>query len=89
MTTLQRLYAEYGRSPWLDDLTRSSLPDGIRRVTANPTIFTEAVVGSADYDEQFAALTAAGCPVGDAHWQLVVDHIPAALAAKAGRLSRC
>jgi transaldolase len=89
MTTLQRLYTEYGQSPWLDNLTRGYLrdgtlkqlvADGIRGVTANPTIFAKAIVGSADYDEQFAALTAAGRPLEDAYWQLVVDDITAALA---------
>jgi transaldolase len=89
MTTMERLYSEYGQSPWLDNLTRGYLrdgtlarmvADGIRGVTANPTIFTKAIVGSVDYDEQFAALTAAGYPLEDAYWQLVVDDITAALA---------
>ena len=69
MTKLQRLYAEQGQSPWLDNLTRGYLRDGtlarmvrdgIRGVTANPTIFARAIEGSADYDEQFASLTAVG-----------------------------
>lgn len=89
MTSLERLYAEQRQSPWLDNLSRGYLRDGtlartvvdgIRGVTANPTIFTRAIVGSADYDEQFAALTAAGRPLEDAYWQLVVDDITAALA---------
>jgi transaldolase len=89
MTTMKRLYTEYGQSPWLDNLTRGYLrdgtlarmvADGIRGVTANPTIFTKAIVGSADYDKQFGALTAAGHPIEDAYWQLVVDDITAALA---------
>src|SRR3954454_14236531 len=89
MTNLQRLYREYGQSPWLDNLTRGYLrdgtlarmvADGIRGVTANPTIFTKAIVGSADYDEQFSALTRAGLPLEDAYWRLVVDDIIAALA---------
>jgi transaldolase len=89
MTKLERLHSEYGQSPWLDNVTRGYLregtlermvAEGIRGVTANPTIFTKAIVGSADYDEQFSALTAAGSPVEDAYWQLVVDDITAALA---------
>src|SRR3954470_285357 len=89
MTTLERLYTEYGQSPWLDNLTRGYLhdgtlarmvADGIRGVTANPTIFSKAIVGSADYDEQFAGLTAAGHPLEDAYWRLVVDDVTAALA---------
>jgi transaldolase len=89
MTKIKRLYTQYGQSPWLDNLTRGYLrdgtmarmvADGIRGVTANPTIFTKAIVGSVDYDEQFAALTAAGRPLEDAYWQLVVDDVTAALA---------
>jgi transaldolase len=89
MTALHRLYAEHGQSPWLDNLTRGYLRDGtlarlvaggIRGVTANPTIFARAIEGSADYDEEFAALTAAGCSVEDAYWELVVADITAALA---------
>src|SRR5690348_6639633 len=89
MTTLERLYTEYGQSPWLDNRTRGyphdgtparMVADGIRGVTANPTIFSKAIVGSDDYDEQFAALAAAGRPLEDAYWQLVVDDVTAALA---------
>jgi transaldolase len=89
MTKLQRLHAEHGQSPWLDNLTRGYLrdgtlarlvADGIRGVTANPTIFARAIEGSTDYDEQFSSLTAAGCSVQDAYWELVVADITAALA---------
>jgi transaldolase len=73
----------------LDHLTRAYLRDGvlarlvaegIRGVTANPTIFAKAIGASADYDEQFSSLTAAGCSVEDACWELVVADITAALA---------
>ena len=89
MNKLQRLYAEQGQSPWLDNLTRGYLRDGtlarmvgdgIRGVTANPTIFARAIEGSADYDEQFASLTAVGVPVEDAYWELVIADVTAALA---------
>lgn len=89
MSKLHQLYAEQGQSPWLDNLTRGYLrdgtlarlvADGIRGVTANPTIFARAIEGSADYDEQFASLTAAGHSVADAYWELVVADIAAALA---------
>jgi transaldolase len=88
MTNLQRLYDEQGQSPWLDNLTRVYLrdgtlsrlvADGIRGVTANPTIFARAIEGSDAYDEQFAALIARGHPVPDAYWDLVVDDIGDAL----------
>ena len=63
MSKLHRLYAEYGQSPWLDNLTRGYLQDGtlarmvgdgIRGVTANPTIFARAIERS---DSQYAAST--------------------------------
>jgi transaldolase len=88
MTKLQRLYDEQGQSPWLDNLTRVYLrdgtlgrlvADGIRGVTANPTIFARAIEGSDAYDEQFAALIAQGRPVLDAYWDLVVDDVGDAL----------
>jgi transaldolase len=84
MTKLQRLHHEQGQSPWLDNLTRGYLrdgtlgrlvADGIRGVTANPTILARAIEGSDAYDEQFATLIAQGRPVVDAYWDLVVDDI--------------
>lgn len=89
MTRLQRLYRDHGQSPWLDNLTRGYLrdgtlarmvDDGIRGVTANPTIFAKAIGGSNDYDEQFSSLIGAGCSVDDAYWELVVADIVDALA---------
>jgi transaldolase len=88
MTKLQRLYDEQGQSPWLDNLTRVWLrdgtlgqlvADGIRGVTANPTILARAIEGSDAYDEQFATRIAQGRPVTDAYWDLVVDDIIDAL----------
>ena len=89
MTKLHRLYDEQGQSPWLDNLTRVYLrdgtlaglvDDGIRGVTANPTIFARAIEGSDAYDEQFAELIAKGRSVPEAYWDLVVDDIIEALA---------
>jgi transaldolase len=88
MTKLMRLFAEYGQSPWLDNLTRAYLrdgtlaryvADGVRGVTANPAIFARAIEGSAAYDEQFSALIAAGTSVPDAYWELVFGDIDGAL----------
>jgi transaldolase len=88
MTKLQRLYDEQGQSPWLDNLTRVYLrdgtlgrlvADGIRGVTANPTIFARAIEGSDAYDEQFATLIAQERPVEDAYWELVVHDVVDAL----------
>jgi transaldolase len=84
MTRLERLFGEQGQSPWLDNLTRGYLrdgtlarmvADGIRGVTANPTIFARAIQGSDDYDDQFRACVAAGSTVPDAYWELVVTDV--------------
>jgi transaldolase len=65
VTKLQRLYDEQGQSPWLDNLTRVYLrdgtlgrlvADGIRGVTANPTIFARAIEDSDAYDQQLHTL---------------------------------
>ena len=88
MTRLHRLYDEQGQSPWLDNLTRPYLrdgtlarlvTDGIRGVTANPTIFARAIEGSDAYDGQFADLIGKGRSVEDAYWDLVVDDVIDAL----------
>jgi transaldolase len=88
MTKLHRLHAALGQSPWLDNINRRYLHDGtltrlvaegIRGVTANPTILAHAISGSADYDEQLASLIAAGCSVEAAYWELVITDIEDAL----------
>lgn len=88
MNKLRSLYAELGQSPWLDNLRREDLTggrlaalvaDGIRGVTANPTIIGRAIAGSTAYDEPFAELIATGASVQDAYWQLVIDDVDAAL----------
>ena len=87
MTKLQRLYAEHAQSPWLDNITRRHPPgilahlvdEGIRGVTANPTIFSKAIQASGDYDQQFASLMAEGASVEDAFWELVISDVIAAL----------
>src|SRR4051794_702230 len=89
MTKLEHLYQHFGQSPWLDNLTRASLrdgtlarmvSDGIRGVTANPTIFARSITGSHDYDEQFSALLAAGKSVNEAYWELIISDTSQALA---------
>jgi transaldolase len=88
VSKLHRLFNEQGQSPWLDNLTRTALrdrtlaalvDDGIRGITANPTIFAKAIEGSNAYDEQFAALTAGGRSVVDAYWEMVIDDVCNAL----------
>ncbi len=89
MTKLHQLHAEFDQSPWLDNLTRNDLRDGtlsqwvgdgIRGVTANPTIFARAIEGSDAYDEQFRSLIAQGRDVNDAYWELVIADTCDALA---------
>ncbi|HEX8770454.1 MAG TPA: transaldolase [Acidimicrobiales bacterium] len=88
MTKLEQLHDDYGQSPWLDNLKRGDLRhgtlarlvgEGIRGVTANPTIFGKAIEGSADYDQQFGTLIAAGHSIESAYWDLVVDDVASAL----------
>src|SRR5689334_18994809 len=89
MTKLEQLFEDYGQSPWLDNLTRPYLrdgtlarfvADGIRGVTANPTIFARAIQGSDAYDEQFRSLIAGDESVLDACWTLIVDDVKDACA---------
>jgi transaldolase len=89
MTKPQQLFAEYGQSPWLDNLTRPYLrdgtlarmvADGIRGVTANPTIFARAIEGSDAYDAQFQTLITSGWTVPDAYWELVIADVQDACA---------
>jgi transaldolase len=89
MTKLQQLSHDLGQSPWLDNLSRVYLrdgtlarmvDDGIRGVTANPTIFAKAIEGSDAYDDQFGRLIAAGWSTNDAYWDLVVDDVSNTLA---------
>jgi transaldolase len=88
MTKLHHLHADCGQSPWLDNLTRAYLRDGtlasmvdegIRGVTANPTILARSISGSHDYDEQFTSLMATGCSVSEAYWELVLSDATEAL----------
>jgi len=68
MNTLQRLYAEFGQSPWVDSIDRQMIDsgglavligDGIRGLTSNPTIFAKAIAGGF-YDELIGRLHADG-----------------------------
>jgi transaldolase len=88
MDRLLRLHAEFGQSPWLDNLQRGYLTsgqlaslvrDGIRGLTSNPTIFQKAIQGSADYDDQFGELARAGDDVTEHYWSMVLADINGAL----------
>lgn len=85
---LRRLHDEQGQSPWLDNLRRDLIlggglvavrDSGVRGLTSNPTIFQKAIQGSADYDEQFARLRAAGATVLESYWDMVITDIHGAL----------
>lgn len=89
MSRLQRLHAEQGQSPWLDNLTREDLSSGhlarlvasgVRGVTANPTIVARAIESSDEYDEQFSSLLTAGRSTVEAYWALVASDVSAACA---------
>ena len=89
MTRLHQLHDRHGQSPWLDNLTRGHLTSGrlrhlvaqgIRGITSNPTIIAKAIGGSADYDGQLAALTAAGRDAEASYWALVTSDLNGALA---------
>jgi transaldolase len=66
MTKLNDLYADYGQSPWIDNLRRDWLldgtlkkyvNDGVRGLTSNPSIFEKTIGGSSAYDSDIAAST--------------------------------
>lgn len=78
------LYESEGQSPWLDNLKRSYITsgklvairnNGVRGLTSNPSIFQNAIQGSADYDEQFIELRAQNRPIIDDYWSLVIRDI--------------
>ena len=66
LTRSVELYEKQRQSPWLDFIRRNMLhdgglkryieQDGIRGVTANPTIFAQAIGAGDDYDAQIADL---------------------------------
>jgi transaldolase len=89
MTKLARLHDEQRQSPWLDNLSRNDLrsgalvrlvANGVRGVTANPTIVAKAIEGSDAYDGQFELLMTRGRSVEDAYWDLAVADVVDALA---------
>ena len=84
MPRLHQLSADFGQSPWLDNLRRDYLTSGalaglrdrgVRGLTSNPTIFQKAIQGSNEYDEQFRSLVVAGASVHEAYWDMVATDI--------------
>ncbi len=85
---LQRLYDDYGQSPWLDNLARPLLKDGsiarliaegVRGITSNPTIFQHAIETTDQYDEQYLKLRSDGMSNEAAYWELVKIDVVEAL----------
>ncbi len=81
---LKELYEQQGQSPWLDFIRRNMLNDGglqgyvdrgIRGVTANPTIFAQAIAAGDDYDAQIRALLEEGVPPPDMFERIATDDI--------------
>jgi transaldolase/glucose-6-phosphate isomerase len=77
---------EYGQAAWLDFLARRFLAegglqklvehDGLTGVTSNPSIFQQAIAGSADYDSALKKAEAEGdCDVMALYERLAIDDI--------------
>jgi transaldolase / glucose-6-phosphate isomerase len=74
-----------GTSVWLDQIKRSLITtgelqrlveeDSLRGVTSNPTIFNQAILGSDDYDEQFAELAQDGKDTRAIYQELAIKDI--------------
>jgi transaldolase len=83
MNTLQRLYAEFGQSPWIDSIDRELIEsgqlaklvdDGIRGLTSNPTIFAKAIAGG-HYDALIGRLHAGGADAQSIYEAIAVGDI--------------
>lgn len=82
---LVELYAKQGQSPWLDFIRRNMLndgglkrlteQDGIRGVTANPTIFAQAISAGDDYDAQIKQLVEQGADQANLFEQIATSDI--------------
>ncbi len=82
---MQELYEKQRQAPWLDYIRRDMLhngrlkryveEDGIRGVTANPTIFEKAISAGTDYDEQIAQLLSHGVAPPDLFEAIAVSDI--------------
>ncbi len=84
LTALQ----EQGQGVWLDYIRRNMLQsgelrglienDGLRGMTANPTIFQQAIAAGNDYDESVSRLIRAGAEPIDIYEAVAVEDIQAA-----------
>ncbi len=79
---------EFGQSPWLDFIRRSTIQNGemaalitdfgIQGVTSNPAIFEAAIAGSTDYDDAIKVLAGEGKSSEDIYDQLSIEDVGAA-----------
>ena len=79
---------EHGQSYWIDNLTRTMIrggelerrvaKEGLRGVTSNPKIFSQAMSQGEAYDDQIRELVAAGKSVSEIYEELVVTDIQGA-----------
>jgi transaldolase len=86
--SLIELHTQQKQSPWLDFIRRSTLKDGglkryidedgIRGVTANPTIFAQAIAAGDDYDGQIGELLRDGVDPHNMFDRIAFDDICAA-----------
>jgi transaldolase len=75
----------HGQSVWYDSISRRLIASGelqklidayaVVGVTSNPTIFEKAIAGSADYDQDIRALSAAGHRAPQIYERLAADDI--------------
>jgi transaldolase len=82
---VRELYEKQRQSPWLDYIRRDMLKDGtlaryvsedgIRGVTANPTIFEKAIGAGTDYDEQIRKLLRDGVRAADLFEPIAVSDL--------------
>ena len=76
---------DHGQSYWLDNLTRRMIrngelerrvrEEGLRGVTSNPAIFSKAISGGGEYDEQIGKLAREGRDVEEIYEAVVVSDI--------------
>ncbi len=85
MTSIIQKLTALGQSLWLDNIQRRQLENGelkaliergdIRGMTSNPTIFSNAISKSNDYDSALIPLAWAGWDAEKIFWELVVEDI--------------
>lgn len=90
---------ECGQSVWLDSISRDLIQsgtfarliqqDGISGVTANPSIFEKAIVGSHDYDQSIRELARTGCSPMQIYEHLAIQDVGTAADMLRPEYDRC